>query len=63
MQLRSLDAMVDENNDLKKELESLRLATPGSRMEALVKENQHLKARNGELLLKCSNLEDDKKKL
>jgi len=63
MQIRNLDAMVDENNELKAEMERLRLSTPGTRMEELVKENQGLKARNGELLIKCSDLEDDKKKL
>lgn len=52
--------MVDENNELRAELESTRLATPGARMEELVKENHRLKVRNGELLIKSSNLEEDK---
>ena len=63
MQVKNLDAMVDENNELKAELKRVREATPGARMEELVAENQRLKTRNGELLIKCSDLDDDKKKL
>jgi hypothetical protein len=32
-------------------------------MDELVAENQRLKTRNGELLIKCSDLDDDNKKL
>jgi len=39
LQVRNLDAMVDENNELKAELKRVRLATPGSRMEELMAEN------------------------
>ena len=55
--------MVVENNELRAELNAIQMATPGSRMEEIVKENQTLKTRNGELMIKCSELEDEKKKL
>jgi len=60
---KSLDAMVDENNDLRAELTKQRTYNTDEKTEALAEENARLRKRNGELLIKSSDLEDSNAKL
>ena len=62
-QCLSLDAMVDENNELKAELVKQQSLNTDEKTEELAKENARLRKRNGELLIKSSDLEDETKKL
>ena len=62
-QCLSLDAMVDENNELKAELIKQQSLNTDEKTEELAKENARLRKRNGELLIKSSDLEDETKKL
>ena len=62
-QCMSLDAMVDENIELKRELEETRKMNVDQKAEEMAKENARLRKRNGELLIKSSDLEDENKVL
>lgn len=48
----------EENKDLKEDLERLKNLTYEDRMKDVLEENKRLKRRNGELIIKVSDLED-----
>ena len=62
-QCMSLDAMVDENNELRAEMAKQASMNQDEKSEKLAEENARLRKRNGELLIKSSDLEDETKKL
>ncbi len=48
----------EENKDLKEDLERLKNLTYEDRMKDVLEENKRLRRRNGELIIKQSELED-----
>ena len=53
-----MEILADENADLKEELERVKKLTYEDRMAEMADENAKLRRRNGELLIKSSDLED-----
>ena len=51
-----MDAMVDENYDLKEEIERMRSMTHEDRMKDMAEENKTLKRRTGELLIELTEV-------
>ena len=51
-------AIQEENKDLREDLERLRSLTYEDRMKDVMEENARLRRRNGELIIKLSDMED-----
>ena len=51
MELRNMEILLDENNDLKAELTKLKSLDNDDRTKVITEENQRLKRRNGELVI------------
>ena len=56
LQLKSMDAMVEENYEMKEELVRLREMTYEERMKDMAEENKGLKKRTGELLIELTDV-------
>jgi hypothetical protein len=63
LELKNMYALQEENNDLKKDLERLRSLTYEDRMKEAIDENKQLRRRNGELIIKVTDLEAEISKL
>lgn len=57
MELRNMEILLDENNDLKAELAKLRAMDNDDRTKAVTDENARLKRRNGELVIQVTEME------
>lgn len=57
MELRNMEILLDENNDLKEELTKLKSLDYDDRTKLITEENQRLKRRNGELVIQVTDLE------
>jgi len=57
MELKNMYALQEENKDLREDLERAKSLTYEERMKDIMEENQRLRRRNGELIIKCSDLE------
>lgn len=57
MELKNMYLLMEENKDLKEDLERLKSLTYEDRMKQILEENQQIRRRNGELLIKCTELE------
>ena len=58
-ELKSMQILLDENSELREELERLRQMSYNDRVKESGAENQVLRRRNGELLIKNSELMDE----
>jgi hypothetical protein len=56
-ELKSMAILVDENQDLREELERLRAMSYEDRVREIGGENQTLRRRNGELLIQNTDLQ------
>jgi hypothetical protein len=63
MELRNMEILLDENNDLKAEIVKLKELNVDEKSKALAEENQRLKRRNGELVIKVTDIEMELNKL
>ena len=63
LQLKSMDAMVEENQDLKEELMRLREMTYEERMKDMAEENKALKRRVGEILIELTDVKTERTEL
>jgi hypothetical protein len=63
LELKNMYALQEENNDLKEDLERLRSLTYEDRMKEAIDENKQLRRRNGELIIKVTDLEAEISKL
>lgn len=54
-----MQVLLDENNDLKDDLERMRKMSYDDRVKEVGEENARLRRRNGELLFRNSELEDE----
>lgn len=63
MELRNMEILLEENNDLKIELVKLRELSTDEKMKAIADENQRLKRRNGELVIKVTDMEMELNKI
>ena len=59
MEINNMYAIQEENKDLKEDLERLKTLTYEERMKDAIEENQRLRRRNGELIIKMSDMEDE----
>ena len=57
MEIKNMYAIQEENKDLKEDLERLKSMTYEDRMKEAMEENKRLRRRNGELIIKVSDLE------
>ena len=57
LELKNMYIIMEENKDLREELDSLKSLTYEQRMKNLVIENETLKKRNGMLLIHTAELE------
>lgn len=57
MELKNMYALQEENKDLREDLERAKSLTYEERMKEVMEENQRLRRRNGELIIKLSDLE------
>lgn len=62
-ELKSMQILLDENQELREELERLRQMSYNDRVKESGAENQILRRRNGELLIKNSELMDEIERL
>lgn len=62
-ELRSMHIMVEENTEMRQEIERLKKMSYEERVRVIGEENARLKRRNGELLIQNTDLEDEVKKL
>jgi hypothetical protein len=58
LELKNMYAIQEENKDLREDLERMKSMTYEDRMKEAVDENKRLRRRNGELIIKVSELED-----
>lgn len=58
LELRNMYGIQEENADLKEELERLKGMTYEDRMKEAMEENKRLRRRNGELIIKVTDLEE-----
>lgn len=63
IELRNMEILLDENNDLKAEVVRLKAFTDDEKSKALADENSRLKRRNGELVIKVTDMEMEVSKL
>lgn len=63
MELKNMYAIQEENKDLREDLERQKSLTYEDRMKEVMEENHRLRRRNGELIIKCTDLEEDIEKL
>ena len=57
MEIKNMYAIQEENKDLKEDLERLKSMTYEDRMKEAMEENKRLRRRNGELIIKVTDLE------
>lgn len=57
MELKNMYALQEENKDLREDLERAKSLTYEERMKDVMEENQRLRRRNGELIIKMTDLE------
>lgn len=55
-ELKSMEILIDENQDLREELERLRAMSYEDRVKEIGDENKKLRRRNGELLIQNTDL-------
>ena len=58
LELKNMYAIQEENRDLKEDLERMKSLTYEDRMKEAMEENKRLRRRNGELIIKVTDLED-----
>ncbi len=58
LELKNMYAIQEENKDLKEDLERMKTMTYEDRMKEALDENKRLRRRNGELIIKISELEE-----
>lgn len=58
-----MEILLDENNDLREEVKKLRALTADEKSKEMTEENQRLRRRNGELVIKVTDLESEITKL
>jgi hypothetical protein len=63
LELKNMYAIQEENKDLREDLERMKSMTYEDRMKEAMDENKRLRRRNGELIIKVSELEDQLQKL
>ena len=63
LELKNMYAIEEENRDLREDLDRLKSLTYEDRMKEMVEENQRLRRRNGELIIKMSDMEDQMRDL
>lgn len=56
MELKNMYALQEENKDLREDLERATSLTYEERMKDVMEENQRLRRRNGELIIKMTDL-------
>lgn len=56
-------AITEENKDLREDLERQKSMTYEDRMKEVMEENKRLRRRNGELIIKVTDLEEQLEKL
>lgn len=59
LELKNMYAIQEENKDLREDLERQRSLTYEDRMKEALEENKRLRRRNGELIIKVSDLEEE----
>lgn len=57
LEIKNMYAIQEENKDLRDDLERLKSMTYEDRMKEAMEENKRLKRRNGELIIKVTDLE------
>ncbi len=57
MEIKNMYAIQEENKDLKEDLDRLKGMTYEDRMKDAMEENKRLRRRNGELIIKVTDLE------
>lgn len=57
MEIKNMYAIEEENKDLREDLERLKSMTYEDRMKEAMEENKRLRRRNGELIIKVTDLE------
>jgi len=57
LEIKNMYAIQDENKDLREDLERLNSLTYEDRMRDTIEENKRLRRRNGELIIKVTDLE------
>jgi hypothetical protein len=58
LELKNMYALQEENRDLRDDLERMKSLTYEDRMKEAIEENKRLRRRNGELIIKVTDLED-----
>ena len=58
LELKNMYIIQEENNDLREDLQRQKSLTYEDRMKEVIEENARLKRRNGELIIKMSDIED-----
>lgn len=58
-----MEILLDENNDLKEQIKKLRALNEDEKSKEIMDENQRLRRRNGELVIKVTDLEAEINKL
>ena len=58
LELKNMYALQEENRDLRDDLERMKSLTYEDRMKEAMEENKRLRRRNGELIIKVTDLED-----
>jgi hypothetical protein len=58
LELKNMYAIQEENRDLREDLERMKSLTYEDRMKEAMEENKRLRRRNGELIIKVTELED-----
>jgi len=57
MELRNMEILLEENNDLKAELFKIKALDNDEKTKEITAENQRLKRRNGELVIQVTDME------
>ena len=63
LELKNMYCIQEENKDLKEDLERMKSMTYEDRMKEAMEENKRLRRRNGELIIKVTDIEEELEKL